>query len=788
MKVSINWLKEYVDVPVTSQELVNKFNLMSSEVAELNKLVDATGLTIGYVETCEIHPNADKLHVCQVNVGKETLQIICGAPNVDKGQKVIVALDGAILPGNFKIKKAKIRGIESNGMICALDELGIDKKYHQETGIHVLNEDAPIGEDPLKYMHLDDEVFELDLTPNRGDLLSILGVAYDTKALLNTTLHIEEPDYQESSEKNPVEVFTETKGCPSYYAVVIKNIEIKESPYWLKARLIASGVRPINNVVDITNYVMLEYGQPLHAFDFDKIETKRIVVRNALENETLITLDGKTRELVKEDIVITDGVKPIALAGVMGGLDTEVSSSTTSILLESATFDSISVRKTSKRLDLRSEASMRFERGLDPQKTLLTAKRATTLFQSLANGEVCKKPSFFDTYDMKKKTLDIPLDKVRSIVGYPFTQEDIKSVFDRLSFDYQNYSEGVRVVIPSRRPDLKTVQDFVEEIVRIFGYQNIPLTTPNTPTTGQLTLKQSLRRKAKSILNYFGLDEIISYSLVSSEKAKQFDLSNEELISLMHPMTEERSTLRHSLLPSLLDVVVYNASRKQDNMQVFELGKVYFKEEKEYLSGVLSGLYQPSLWQGKKEVVDFFLVKGILLSLIEQLGYQTVEVRKPESDIHFLHPGISAEIYVQNQKIGYVGKLHPEVEHAYGLNQTFVYEIDFTTLVGLSQKDRKFKAIAKYPSVTRDMALVVEGNQSAEEILQVVKQAGKKMLESVEIFDLYEGNQLEQGKKSIALKLIFQDYEKTLETEEVDQIFNRIVKALTEKCQATLRQ
>ncbi|MBU1144832.1 MAG: phenylalanine--tRNA ligase subunit beta [Firmicutes bacterium] len=788
MNISLNWLKELVDISVSSDALANKFNLMSSEVARLEKLVQATGLVIGHVLSCENHPNADKLHVCQVEVLNEVLQIICGADNVRQGLKVIVALDGAVLPGNFKIKKTKIRGVVSNGMICSLEELGIDKKYHQESGIHELPEDAPIGENPIEYMHLDDEVLELDLTPNRSDLLSMIGVAYDTKALLSSKVHFDEPDVSEESEKNPVAVFTETKGCKSYYARVIKNVTIKESPYWLKSRLIASGIRPINNIVDITNYVMLEYGQPLHAFDYDKIKTGKIVVRDAFDEEEMTTLDGKKRRLNSEDIVITDGEKVLALAGVMGGLDTEVVSTTSTILLESATFDPIKVRKTSKSQDLRSESSIRFERGLDPKRTAIAASRAAMLFKALADGKILKNVNYFDTHNYTELPIKLSLEQIRKVTGYAYKVMDLQDIFSRLSFEYQILGETFVVFIPSRRQDILTYQDLIEEVVRIFGYHAIPLSYPNTPTNGYLTLKQKLRRVIRNTLDDFGLDEVVTYSLVSKEKAVQFDLKKIPVIKLYNPMSEDKNHLRHSLLPSMLEVLSYNLSRKMENVHLFELGKGYLpSQEIELVSGVMTGLYHESLWQGKKESVDFYAMKGLLLALFEKVNIENILIAKPETDLPNMHPGICAEIIIGGKFVGFFGKLHPEMELNFNLPSTFVFELNLGLIVEASKQNIIMEPIAKYPSVSRDIAIVLDANTNASEIVSVVKEAGKKTLHSVKIFDVYQGDKIEKDKKSVAISLVFQDYTKTLSTEEIDQIVNRIVKQLELKLSATLR-
>ncbi|MBU0997105.1 MAG: phenylalanine--tRNA ligase subunit beta [Firmicutes bacterium] len=788
MNVSLNWLKELVDINCSYPELVQKFNLKSAEISRLEKLVDASLLTTGYVLTCVDHPSSDHLHVCEVDVKNETLQIICGAPNVAAGQKVVVALVGATLPGDFSIKKAKIRGIESFGMICSLDELGIEKKYHNEDGIHVLGDEAQIGEDPLKHLFLDDSVMEIDITPNRSDLLSMIGVAYDTKALLNTSVHLNKVDISEINEDNPSSVFTETKGCKSYYARVVKNVKIHESPRWLKSRLIAAGVRPINNVVDISNYVMLEYGQPLHTFDFDKIETKKIVVKDASEKDVLVTLDGKKRILSPEDLIITDGEKIVALAGVMGGIETEVSEETSTILIESATFDPIRVRKTSKRLDLRSEASIRFERGLDPSRSKEACNRAAQMLKELAGGEITKGISFFDTHPHTPKVVNLSLSKVTRTTGREYTLDEIKDVFTRLSFEYSVHDGDFKVTVPSRRQDISGVQDLIEEIVRIHGYEHIPTSFPVTPTSGVLTRIQRLRRTVRSYLTSLGLDETNTYSLTTEEKATIFDLTQIPAIKLFNPMSEEKAYLRHSLLPSILDVLQYNLARKLDQVRLFELGRSYqIGHESEILSGVLSGDYQSTLWQGKKDPIDFFVVKGLLSGLLYHLSIENVEINKPSISIPFLHPGICAQIQLAGNSIGYFGKLHPEVEMKLGLPDTYVFELDFEAVSNYIVPEIIMSPIPKVPSVSRDIALLIEEHIPSDEIVKVIQSTMKASLQSVKIFDLYQGEKIQKGMKSIALNLVFQDNEKTFSTDEIDQFIARIVNRLNTTLGAELR-
>ncbi|HOP56819.1 MAG TPA: phenylalanine--tRNA ligase subunit beta [Bacillota bacterium] len=789
MLLSMNWLKDYINIDIDKDELVRKLNLMSAEVEGLEKMVEATNLAIGFVETCVMHPDSDHLHVCVVDTGNEKLDIICGAPNVEAGQKVIVALPGANLPGGLKIKKAKIRGIESNGMICSLSELGIDHKYHQEDGIHVLSSDAPLGGDPLAWLSLDDYILNLDLTPNRADLLSHLGVAYELGAVLNESVNVSNPDPEEDQEKNPVCVFTETSDCESYYARVIKDVKVGLSPRWMQSRLIACGIRPINNVVDITNYVMLEYGQPLHAFDYDKLVSGQILVRNAKEGELIVTLDGKKRELDPADVVITDGNVPIALAGVMGGLETEIDDNTTTILLESATFSPYAVRKTSKRLALQSESSNRFERGLDPARTRLAANRAAELFREYCGGRILRGINYFDVNDAGDTVILTTMAKIESVTGKRYTEKELEDVFERLNFRAKITDDDITVYAPSRRQDIKTYQDVIEEIVRINGYNNIPMTLPKTITTGTLTDIQKQRRMLRSFMLDLGFDEVTTYTLTNEHNARMFDDSNKKVIKILNPISEERASLRHSLLPSLISVLKYNKDHKQDEACLFEIGKGYFDEgEEEFLSGIMNGSYRMSKWQHDQANIDFYLAKGIIIAILKKLGLEDIDFHIPDKKLPGFHPGVVANVTSKGKKIGVLGRFHPELEHSEEIGETYAFELNLGRIFGCGNKNIVMKPLSKYPSVSRDLAVIVDKNLPAGDLVETIRKMNMKSVRIVEIFDRYEGEKLGQDKKSIALSLVFQDDGKTLSTTDVDNFVNKIVGELAKKCQATLRE
>lgn len=786
MKVSLNHLKELVSTDITAEKLSELFNLHSGEVEEYYNLVEATNIVVGKVLSKEKHPDADKLSVCQVDIGGEISQIVCGAPNVDKDQMVIVSLPGAVLPGGFKIKASKIRGIESNGMICSLAELGLEKKFVYSDGIEVINEPCNPGDNPLEILHLNDQVIALDLTPNRADLLSVMGVAYDTAAILDTELTLRKVDIKEEEKECDVKIAIETENCSSYYARIIENIEVKESPRWMKSRLIAMGVRPINNIVDITNYVMLETGQPLHAFDYDLIPSKQITVRMAKEGEILKTLDEQERSLSEEDIVITDGEEAIALGGVMGGFTTEITETSKIVLLESAVFNPTNIRKTSRRLDLRSEASTRFERKVDPQRTQLALDLATELFQKYANGKVLKGNSNADNVDYTEKVVNTSAKQINDNLGSNLSKDEVMNILKRLRLNFTVEEDCLLVTLPSRRQDMTTYQDIVEEVGRIVGYDNLPLTLPSTVSKGSLTSSQLFRRELRNKLTGLGLTEVVTYSLIHENRVNDFTKQESTSTKVAMPMSLDRSTLTASPLVGIIDVLKYNTARKNNDLFLFELGKRYNENEKLVLSGALTGLMTSTLWQGKKEVVDFFTVKGILDALFENmhLGHLEYEVTK---DYKNLHPGQSAIIKDRTGQVGFIGKLHPEYAKNHDLKDVYVFELEVERLEEVRRVMKKVKEVNKFPEMVRDIAIVLDDSVYAKDVLEAINKAGKRMLLSSDIFDLYKGTPLNENQKSLAIKLVFSDPKRTLETKEVDQRVNDILGVLKSRFNAELR-
>lgn len=792
MLVSINWLKDYVNTQqLPPAELGEKITRSGIEVdAVIDRSHGMTNIVVGYVESCVKHPEADKLSICQVNVGEETTQIICGAPNIAAGQKVIVARPGAKLPGDIKIKKAKLRGEESHGMICSLQELGIEGKLVPKAyaeGIYVLPEDAETGSDVLTNFDLDDTVLELGLTPNRADAMSMIGVAYEVGAILSEEVKLPEISYTEASD-TAASMLTlnvdSPEANPLYVAKVVRNIKVQESPMWLQQRLMAAGVRPHNNVVDITNYILMEYGQPLHAFDYDLLGTGNITVRHAKEGEMITTLDDAERKLSGHHLVITNGEKPVAIAGVMGGANSEVSEATTTVVIESAYFESGTVRQTSKDHGLRSDASSRYEKGVDPNRVIPAAERAAQLLSELAGGEVLAGSVVFDELNKEEKIIKVSPDFINSRLGMKISFEDMWDILNRLKFNTEAANGQLVISVPTRRQDIQIPEDVVEEIARLYGYDEIPATLPEAETTpGGLTPYQAKRRIVRSLLEGAGLLQATTYSLTSEKSAKQFALEETETTRLLMPMSEERSILRQSLLPHLLESVTYNTARRMDSVALYETGSVFLKgddellNEQEHLAVAITGLWLDNSWQGEKKPVDFFVLKGIVETLGTKLG---VQLKFERGQMNDLHPGRTAFIMLDAQRIGVIGQLHPSEQKARDLKTTVVMELNLALLLNIETAALLYTPVPRYPSMSRDVALVLSKIVEAGTIETVIRNAGGKLLKDVRVFDLYEGDKMEEGKKSVAFSLTYFDPEKTLTDEEVISAHEKVLAALTE--------
>ncbi len=793
MKLSINFLRDYIDVPVDANKLGEDMTGIGNEYDSAGKLLDVSGLVIGKIIECKDHPNSDHLHLCKVDVGNEVLNIVCGAPNAREGIKVIVALVNAKLPGGV-IKKGKIRGEESCGMLCSVQELGLEHKYLKPEdieGIAELGEDAVIGEDPIKYLGLDDEVIDFELTANRGDLLSIIGMAYEIAALYDLKIKDMDLSYNESEENfaDKFHLNIKTDNCTLFYAKKVENVVIKESPKWLKNRLIASGIRPINNVVDISNYVMLEVGQPLHYYDADRLGDT-LTVRMAEEGEVLTTLDGKERILSKYDIVIADKEKAIGLAGVMGGLSTEVEEDTKNIVIESAIFNPTKVRLTSKKI-LRSEASNRFEKGLDPKRSMMAIERSCHLLEKYADAKISGGLAVYDKANKDDRIVEFTFASVKNILGIDISLDDVLNILRKLRLETEVYYETddkkdarITVHVPSRRWDLQIKEDIIHDIGRYYGMDNIEgkkMILPVIP--GHY---DKFKRAARNKMVELGLNETLSYALIPVGEVKKYSTDDFEVVKILDPMTEERNALRYSLLPSLKMIYDYNRARNEKDISIFEIGKSFFKKDGKFsehqsLAVLMSGNYKVGI---EKEEVNFYVIKGVMEELLDYLGFAG-RYRLDVSDIPSeLHPGQVASIIVDGKKEGIIGKVHPNISSKENI---FVMELNLEDLANAKHEGMKFAEISKYPNIAKDVAFIISKETKSEDIENVIRKAGGKKLISVKVFDVYEGANIGDDKRSIAYTLTFNDKEKTLSDDEVLETFKKIITKVTEECNATVR-
>lgn len=786
--ISMNWVKDYVDLDgIDLKDLavqVTKGGLNIEGVIDHH--ID--NLVVGEVLECVDHPDSDHLHVCKVNDGTTVRQIVCGASNVREGIKVIVALPGCILPGDFQIKEGKIRGVESNGMICALFELGLEEKNDETyaAGITELPVSSKVGEDPLKVLGLDDTIYDLDNHKRRNnDCYYHIGFAYEVATVLNKRVHLPESDYHEIDEsiKDKFSLDVETKKCPYYIAKMVKNVKIGESPEFIKNRLKSAGMRSINNIVDISNYVMLEYGQPLHFFDYDKLG-QHVLVRDAVAGEEIITLDGKNRKLTENDIVITDGEKPVCIAGVMGGENTEVDESTTTVLIESAIFDAVSIRLTAQRLDLKSEASIRYGKGLNFEYTDEAIKRACFLLEKYASGEVLKDEIKHDVIDKSEKRVDFTKTDINKMLGIELTDEDVKTELTRLDFGY-TYENGIfHVVIPRRRLDVEAnINDIAEEIGRFYGYENLVSKVPRVPIRlGRYADDVRLRKMVSTRLRASGLNEAKTYTLTSPEMAKMFKYDNLENVILPNPMSVDKSVVRTSIIPSLINVFDYNKARKVSDILIYEIAKTYDINYNETTKAaiLMSGNYLTNGVLGINVKVDFFVLKGIVENLLDYLGFKNRYSFVQASDLPEMHPNMSARIMLDRNEIGIIGRVHPSIKK----DEIYVCELNLNSLLS-RVKPIKYKTASKYPSIEKDFAFIVNNDVTNAEMKEAIKKSAGRILDSVNIFDIYEN--IEEGKKSMAYKLVFKDETRTLSDEEVMVVFNKVIKDIETKFDAKLR-
>ena len=774
MILSRNFVKDYIDLDdnLSIEKIAQDMTRVGNEYDSAEKFINATNLVIGQIKTCEEHPDSDHLHVCMVDVGDKTLQIVCGAPNARAGIKVIVALVGANLPNDVTIKKGTIRGVESNGMMCSIAELGLDNKFLTEEdkkGICELGQDAIVGEDPIKYLGFDDEVIDFELTANRGDLLSMLGMAYELGAIYNKKVKDVDINYKETGKdiNQTFNIDIQTNNCSVFLAKKVENVEIKESPAFIKNRLMACGIRPINNVVDISNYVMLELGQPLHFYDADKLNSE-IIVRMAKNGEKLTTLDNIERTLDENDIVISTKEKSIGLAGVMGGLETEVVPQTKNIIIESAIFDGVRVRKTAKKI-LRSEASNRFEKGLDSNRTYMAINRACHLLEKYANGTVIEGMCTYDQSQKEDKKIEITFKNITDVLGTNISNNDILDVFTKLGFSYEADDKKAIVSVPRRRLDISIKEDLIEEVGRIYGVDNIEGKLPVLPVKQGSYDKQT--REIRNKMVSLGLNETLSMIFTSDKEAKKYTTDDFEVVKLLDPLAEERNALRYSLIPSMVKIYEYNKARENKDVCIFEIGKGFYKKQEEYgenqkIVALMTGKYY--LGVGNSANVDFYVIKGVVEELLNFLGYENrYTIEMPDQIPNEFHKGQTANINVNGQIVGIVGKLHPEVTK----DDVYVMEINLDELLSKRVGKMKYKEISKFPNVKKDVAFVMKKDIPSVEVEKVIKKAGGKLLTNIEVFDVYTGENIGKDEKSVAYSLTFNDSKKTLTEEEITKIF-----------------
>lgn len=781
MKISTNWINDYVKIDdVDKKELADKITNAGVNVQEVIGEINFDKIVVGEVINAKPHENSDHLKLCEVNIGAKTEQIVCGAPNARSGIKVVVSLPGAKLPNGMEIKQSVIRGVSSNGMLCSLEELGLEEKSE---GIHELPNDAIVGNSPKEYLNLD-SIYLLDLNPNRkNDCLNHIGFAYEVGAVLNREVKLPELNYIESDFETNIDLKVETENVLLYYAKLVKNVEIKESPEFIKQRLTNAGMRPINNVVDISNYIMLEFGQPLHFFDADKVGNT-LLVRMAKDGEVITTLDKQERKLNSEDIVITDGGKPICIAGVMGGLNSDVDENTKNILIESAIFDKLKVRRTSIKLDLRSEASLRYEVGINPEYTLLALKRACHLLEKYANAKISKNEKTISKIEANKNVIEVTLEEINKVIGVKIEDEDVIDILNRLKFEYTVKDKTYYVTAPSRRLDISIKEDIIEEIGRLFGYDKIVAKLPTLKlTTGGYVPRIKYRKDVSALMKSLGFNETRTYTLISKKNSELYNYENKENIVLLKPISNDRTHVRTNLVSSLIDVLNYNESRHNDDLLIYEISNVYYKEMDEFeedmkLCALAKGnILKSDFTQTPK--VDFYYLKGIIITLLEYLGYKNRIKFIRNENITFMHKGISADILVDNKKIGFIGKLHPNLKHS----ETYIFEISLDELSKSKGSKIKYTAPSKYPSIKKDMSFNFSKDIIAGEVINDIYKMSSKILKNVIVFDVYDSREF----RSLAFSLTYQSEERTLSDEEVMKDFENLISKISEKYNAKLR-
>ena len=795
MNTSLNWIKAMVPgLDVTDQEFRDAMTLSGTKVENFtafDKNLDK--IVVGQIESVDKHPDADKLVICQVNVGSETVQIVTGAPNIpvgSSGQKVPVVLDGGRVAGGhdggalpedgIKIKKGKLRGVESFGMMCAIEELGSSREFYPdapENGIYILGDDAQVGEDAVHYLGLDDTVFEYEITNNRVDCYSIIGIAREAAATFRKPFT--PPVVTETGNAEDINDYVKvdveaTDLCSRYTARLVKNIKLAPSPKWMQLRLASAGIRPINNIVDITNYVMEEYGQPMHAYDYDTLAGGKIVVRRAKDGEKFMTLDGQERTLDSDMLMICDGEKAVGLAGIMGGENSKITDDVKTMLFEAATFDGTNIRKATKRLGLRTDASGKFEKGLDPENALAAMNRACQLIEELGAGEIVG--GVVDVYPNKKERVRVPFEpeRINALLGTNVSVEEMLGYFKMLELDYDEAKQ--ELIIPTFRQDLLRTADIAEEVARFFGYANIPTTLPHGASTmGKISFKQRVEDVAGEIAQFCGFSQAMTYSFESPKVFDKLklaaDAEERKTVVISNPLGEDFSIMRTLPLNGMLNSLATNYNRRNKDVKLYELAKVYVPVEGEDLPDERVQFTLGFYGDG-----DFFTMKGVVEEFLEKIGMSARPEYDPEAGKTFLHPGRQAEILYKDTVIGYLGEVHPDVADTYGLGErTYIAVLDLPEILPFASFDRKYEGIAKFPAVTRDISMVMPKTVLVGEVEKIIEKRGGKLLEKYNLFDIYEGAQIKEGFKSVAYTISFRAKDRTLEDKDIQPIMEKIL-------------
>lgn len=823
MLVPIEWLKDYIDLDVTTEEFCDRMIMSGSNLETCEHFCEEMeNVVVGKIEKIEKHPDADKLVVCMLNVGKEEpVQIVTGAPNVFEGALVPVALHKSRIPGplhgqpkqegGVKITKGKLRGVESFGMLCSAEELGFEDKVvpvaHKD-GIWILEGDYELGQDFAEALGLKQAVVDFEITPNRPDCLAMVGMAREASATFKKPFTYPDTDIKDENGKGETKDYVSVdiknpESCKRYVARIVTDVKVEQSPWWLQKRLMYAGMRPINNIVDITNFVMLEYGQPIHAFDINQVKGGRIIVENAAEGEKFVTLDNNERTLTKDMLLIKDEERGIAIAGVMGGLNSEIEEDTTTIIVESANFSGDSVRATSKKLGLRTEASSRFEKGIDPNLCEAAADRVCRLIELIGAGKVCR--GSVDNYPNPEtaKTIDIRVDRINHVLGIDITREDMVSMLESLEIKVEGSGNVMTVTPPTVRQDLLEEEDYIEEVARLYGYDKLPVTLPKGNCEAGISDERALRDLTRNSLCGMGLNEIQTYSFVSPKGVDNVRIDEDSweraFVKLINPLGEENSVMRTILTPNMMEVLARNYSRNIDKVKAFEIGNTFManmlneEELPDEQYSLCIGMY------GKNE--DFFSLKGIVEELLKVLGIKGA-VFEAESEYGVYHPGRCARIAVPSgrqgaedvdilyDELGIMGEIHPDVAENYGMDGVRIYccELMFDAIMRHADTEIVYTPLPKYPSTSRDIALLVDEDMAVGKIEEVIRKHGKKILENVKLFDVYRGKQVEEGKKSVAFTLTYRDKDKTLTDDEVAAVHNDVLNALKDKLNAVLRE